>query len=233
MIFYAAKFVWWLYVLLVNCPLVPYVASNSLLGYQHSYWLAAGGGYSGADIQTVAIKKARRLYHQQRVQFTLNSLSITKRRSHWSALEVFIKANPLYRSGVIVSIIPTIDKQTASKKAKAYLKQYHDWELMAHRIYIANSLNLVSQELEETHQRAIYECNERLKVIDTIKQDNVTSGLILFYRFLMGYQVERAVDELAALNNIHIKERELYRQQRQGLLRAYELIPQEQTRLVK
>lgn len=49
----------------------------------------------------------------------------------------------------------------------------------------------------------------------------------------MGYQVERAVDELAALNNIHIKERELYRQQRQGLLRAYELIPQEQTRLVK
>ena len=100
-------------------------------------------------------------------------------------------------------------------------------------IYIANSLDLVSQELEETHQRAIYECNERLKVIDTIKQDNVTSGLILFYRFLMGYQVERAVDELAALNNIHIKERELYRQQRQGLLRAYELIPQEQTRLVK
>lgn len=132
-----------------------------------------------------------------------------------------------------MSIIPTIDKQTASKKAKAYLKQYHDWELMAHRIYIANSLDLVTQELEETHQRAIYECNERLKVIDTIKQDNVTSGLILFYRFLMGYQVERAVDELAALNNIHIKERELYRQQQRGLLRAYELIPQEQTKLVK
>ena len=132
-----------------------------------------------------------------------------------------------------MSIIPTIDKKAASREAKAYLKQYHDWELMAHRIYIANSLDLVSQELEETHQRAIYECNERLKVIDTIKQDNVTSGLILFYRFLMGYQVERAVDELAALNNIHIKERELYRQQRQGLLRAYELIPHEQTRLVK
>lgn len=197
------------------------------------FFNAAGGGYSGADIQTVAIKKARRLYHQQRVQFTLNNSSITKRRSHWSALEVFIQTNSLYRSGVIVSIIPTIDKKAASREAKAYLKQYHDWELMAHRIYIANSLNLVSQELEETHQRAIYECNERLKVIDTIKQDNVTSGLILFYRFLMGYQVERAVDELAALNNIHIKERELYRQQRQGLLRAYELIPQEQTRLVK
>ena len=78
-VFNAAKFVWWLYVLLINCPLVPYVASNSLLGYQHSYWFAAGGGYSGADIQTVAIKKARRLYHQQRVQFTLNSLSITKK----------------------------------------------------------------------------------------------------------------------------------------------------------
>lgn len=197
------------------------------------FFNAAGGGYSGADIQTVAIKKARRLYHQQRVQFTLNNSSITKRRSHWSALEVFIQTNSLYRSGVIVSIIPTIDKKAASREAKAYLKQYHDWELMAHRIYIANSLELVSQELEETHQRAIYECNERLKVIDTIKQDNVTSGLILFYRFLMGYQVERAVDELAALNNIHIKERELYRQQRQGLLRAYELIPQEQTRLVK
>ena len=197
------------------------------------FFNAAGGGYSGADIQTVAIKKARRLYHQQRVQFTLNNSSITKRRSHWSALEVFIKANPLYRSGVIVSIIPTIDKKAASREAKAYLKQYHDWELMAHRIYIANSLNLVSQELEETHQRAIYECNERLKVIDTIKQDSVTSGLILFYRFLMGYQVERAVDELAALNNIHIKERELYRQQQRGLLRAYELIPQEQTKLVK
>lgn len=197
------------------------------------FFNAAGGGYSGADIQTVAIKKARRLYHQQRVQFTLNSLSITKRR-HTGALEVFIKANLFYWSGVIVSIIPTIDKKAASREAKAYLKQYHDWELMAHRIYIANSLDLVSQELEETHQRAIYECNERLKVIDTIKQDNVTSGLILFYRFLMGYQVERAVDELAALNNIHIKERELYRQQqRQGLLRAYELIPQEQTRLVK
>ena len=197
------------------------------------FFNAAGGGYSGADIQTVAIKKARRLYHQQRVQFTLNNSSITKRRSHWSALEVFIQTNSLYRSGVIVSIIPTIDKKAASREAKAYLKQYHDWELMAHRIYIANSLDLVSQELEETHQRAIYECNERLKVIDTIKQDNVTSGLILFYRFLMGYQVERAVDELAALNNIHIKERELYRQQQRGLLRAYELIPQEQTRLVK
>lgn len=196
------------------------------------FFNAAGGGYSGADIQTVAIKKARRLYHQQRVQFTLNSLSITKRR-HTGALEVFIKANLFYWSGVIVSIIPTIDKKAASREAKAYLKQYHDWELMAHRIYIANSLDLVSQELEETHQRAIYECNERLKVIDTIKQDNVTSGLILFYRFLMGYQVERAVDELAALNNIHIKERELYRQQQRGLLRAYELIPQEQTKLVK
>lgn len=196
------------------------------------FFNAAGGGYSGADIQTVAIKKARRLYHQQRVQFTLNSLSITKRR-HTGALEVFIKANLFYWSGVIVSIIPTIDKKAASREAKAYLKQYHDWELMAHRIYIANSLDLVSQELEETHQRAIYECNERLKVIDTIKQDNVTSGSILFYRFLMGYQVERAVDELAALNNIHIKERELYRQQQRGLLRAYELIPQEQTKLVK
>ena len=66
------------------------------------FFNAAGEGYSGADIQTVAIKKARRLYHQQRVQFTLNSLSITKRRSHWSALEVFIQTNPLYRSGVIV-----------------------------------------------------------------------------------------------------------------------------------
>ena len=49
----------------------------------------------------------------------------------------------------------------------------------------------------------------------------------------MGYQVERAVDELAASNNIHIKERELYRQQRKGLLKAYELIPQQQTRLIK
>ncbi|UXC67326.1 hypothetical protein N4599_09600 [Limosilactobacillus oris] len=196
------------------------------------FFNAAGGGYSGADIQTVAIKKARRLYHQQRVQFTLNSLSITKRR-HTGALEVFIKANLFYWSGVIVSIIPTIDKKAASREAKAYLKQYHDWELMAHRIYIANSLDLVSQELEETHQRAIYECNERLKVIDTIKQDNVTSGLILFYRFLMGYRVRRTLDKLAARHGVHINERELSRQQRQGLLRAYELIPQEQTRLVK
>ena len=132
-----------------------------------------------------------------------------------------------------MSIVPTIDKRTASREAKAYLKQYQDWELIAHRIYIANGLGLVNQKQEETHQRAKYECNERLKVIDTIKQDNATSGLILFYRFLMGYQVERAIDELAALNNIHIKERELYRQQRWGLLKAYELIPQEQTRLAK
>lgn len=124
-----------------------------------------------------------------------------------------------------MSIIPTIDKQTASKRAKAYLKQYHDWELMAHRIYITNSFSLVSQEQEETHQRAMYECNERLKVIDAIKQDNVTSGLILFYRFIMDYRVERTLDELTIQHNIHIKERELYRQQRQGLLRAYELIP--------
>ena len=132
-----------------------------------------------------------------------------------------------------MSIIPTIDKKAASREAKTYLKQYHDWELMAHRIYIANSLDLVSQELEETHQRAIYECNERLKVIDTIKQDNVTSARILFYRFLMGYQVERTLDELSSQHNTHIKERELYRQQRQGLLRAYELIPQQQTKLIK
>ena len=132
-----------------------------------------------------------------------------------------------------MSIIPTIDKKAASREAKTYLKQYHDWELMAHRIYIANSLDLVSQELEETHQRAIYECNERLKVIDTIKKDNVTCGLILFYRFLMGYRVEHTLDELVSQHNIHIKERELYRQQQKGLLKAYELIPQEQTRLVK
>lgn len=50
-----------------------YWATNMVTG------LLLVGGYSGADIQTVAIKKARRLYHQQRVQFTLNSLSITKK----------------------------------------------------------------------------------------------------------------------------------------------------------
>lgn len=132
-----------------------------------------------------------------------------------------------------MSIIPTINKQTARKEAKTYLKQYQYWELMAHRIYIANGLGLVNQEQEETHQWAVYECNKRLKVIDAIKQDNVTSGLILFYRFIMGYRVERTLDELTIQHNIHIKERELYRQQRQGLLRAYELIPQEQNRLVK
>ena len=44
MIIHAAKFIWWLYVLLVNRSLIPYVASNSLLGYQHGYGLAAGGG---------------------------------------------------------------------------------------------------------------------------------------------------------------------------------------------
>ena len=151
--------------------------------------------------------------------------------THRSACIINKIAISLYRSGVNVSIIPTIDKKAASREAKTYLKQYHDWQLIAHRVHITGGP--VNQRQEQTHQRAVYECNERLKVIDTIKQDNVTSGLILFYRFLMGYQVERAVDELAALNNIHIKERELYRQQRQGLLRAYELIPQEQTRLVK
>lgn len=57
MIIHAAKFIWWLYVLLVNRSLIPYVAINGLLDYQHSCWLAAGGGYSGADIQTVATKK--------------------------------------------------------------------------------------------------------------------------------------------------------------------------------
>lgn len=58
MIFYAAKFIWWLYVLLVNRSLIPYIACNGLLDYQHSYCLAAGGGYFGTDIQTVATKKA-------------------------------------------------------------------------------------------------------------------------------------------------------------------------------
>ena len=130
-----------------------------------------------------------------------------------------------------MSIIPTIDKKIASREAKEYLKQYHDWQLIAHRIYIAGCP--ANQRQEQTHQRAVYECNERLKVIDTIKQDNVTSARILFYRFLMGYQVERTLDELSSQHNIHIKERELYRQQRQGLLRAYELIPQQQTKLIK
>ena len=130
-----------------------------------------------------------------------------------------------------MSIIPTIDKKIASREAKEYLKQYHDWQLIAHRIYIAGCP--ANQQQEQTHQRAVYECNERLKVIDTIKQDNTTRGLVLFYRFLMGYRVGHTLNELAGLNNIHIKERELYRQQRQGLLKAYELIPQQQIRLIK
>jgi hypothetical protein len=130
-----------------------------------------------------------------------------------------------------VSIIPTIDKKTASREAKQYLKQYHDWQLITRRANILGSL--FSDKQEQTHQRAVYECKKRLKVIDTIKKDNVTCGLILFYRFLMGYRVEHTLDELVSQHNIHIKERELYRQQQKGLLKAYELIPQQQTRLIK
>lgn len=110
-----------------------------------------------------------------------------------------------------MSIIPAVDKVTASRTAKEYLKQYKNWLLISFR-------------QDKNHQEALYQCQERLKVIEHIKGDDLPSGIILECRFIKQLSVKRTLEELEQ-HNISIAERTLNYKQRQALLTAYEYMP--------
>ena len=77
-----------------------------------------------------------------------------------------------------MSIIPTIDDKTAVKIAKTYLKQNHDYSLIAKRISFM-SADYVTAKDNNTHAMALYELKERENIINRVKQHDLTSGLII------------------------------------------------------
>lgn len=129
-----------------------------------------------------------------------------------------------------MAIIPTTDPKTASQYAKNYLLQYHDWQLIALRWSVSGQAG--SNSARFTHQRASYECSERLKVIETTKCKDLTRALILYYRFIKCYRTNRTIAELAK-KHINISEGRFYHVQRGALLLAYEAIPAGKAIVVK
>lgn len=110
-----------------------------------------------------------------------------------------------------MSIIPTVEPKVANDTAKIYLKQYKSWLLV--------SLRRGSNYLE-----AIYQCKERLKVVEHVKGDDLASGIILECRFIKQYSTKRTLTELKH-HHINMAERTLRYKQRKALLLAYEYIP--------
>lgn len=123
--------------------------------------------------------------------------------------------------------MPTIHAKVIT--ARDYLKQYQDWQFIVHRWSLAELQgNSKLEPQQKEHVRAVHECQHREQIISTIKQDNAIGAWILFYRFLKRRRVKRTIELLAGERNIHISERELYRQQRQALLEAYDIITSSQ-----
>lgn len=110
-----------------------------------------------------------------------------------------------------MSIIPTTEPSVASNRAKTYLKQYKSWIL-------------VSLRQDSNHSEAIYQCKERLKVVEHVKGDDIASGIILDCRFIKQYSTKRTLLELKE-HHIDMAERTLRYKQRKALLLAYEYIP--------
>ena len=130
-----------------------------------------------------------------------------------------------------MSIIPTIDDKTAVKIAKTYLKQNHDYSLIAKRISFM-SADYVTAKDNNTHSMALYELKERANIIDKIKEHDLTSGLIIEYRFIKSCSVNRTLEQLQQ-QGIKISERTLQKKQHEALLLVYSLIPDKDTKLVK
>lgn len=126
-----------------------------------------------------------------------------------------------------MAIIPTIDEQTAIKEAKQYLLQYHDWQLIRARSLFV--IGKPSSKQQQEHSQALYECNERIKIIDHIEHDKPLLGMILFYRFIKGYRMKRTIEELQT----NYSERKIRYLQHEALLKAYEYIPGNATTIIK
>lgn len=130
-----------------------------------------------------------------------------------------------------MSTIPTIDDKEAVKIAKTYLKQNHDYSLIAKRLTFKNA-NYITAKDETTHSMALYELKERANIIDKIKEHDLTSGLIIEYRFIKSCSVNRTLEQLQQ-QGIKISERTLQKKQHEALLLVYSLIPDKDTKLVK
>lgn len=132
---------------------------------------------------------------------------------------------------VIVSIIPTIDGKTAVKIAKTYIKQYHDYSLIAKRLSFMNAEYITTKD-KSTHSMALYELKERDNIINKVKQHDLTSGLIIEYRFIKSYSVNQTLEQLQQ-QGMKISERTLQKKQHEALLLVYSLIPDKNTKLIK
>ena len=132
---------------------------------------------------------------------------------------------------VIVSIIPTIDDKEAVKITKTYLKQYHDYSLIAKRLSFMNAEYITTKD-KSTHSMALYELKERENIINRVKQHDLTSGLIIEYRFIKSYSVNQTLEQLQQQEK-KISERTLQKKQHEALLLVYSLIPDKDTKLIK
>ena len=130
-----------------------------------------------------------------------------------------------------MSIIPTIDDKTAVKIAKIYLKQNHDYSLIAKRLSFMNAEYITTKD-KSTHSMALYELKERENIINKVKQHDLTSGLIIEYRFIKSYSVNQTLEQLQQ-QGMKISERTLQRKQHEALLLVYSLIPDKDTKLIK
>ena len=112
-----------------------------------------------------------------------------------------------------------VEPKVANDTAKTYLKQYKSWML-------------VSLRQDSNHSEAIYQCKERLKVVEHVKGDDLASGIILDCRFIKKYSTQRTIEQLAS-HDITITVGNFYHRQRKALLMAYEFIPKSNTKIVK
>lgn len=122
-------------------------------------------------------------------------------------------------------------EQEAVKIAKTYLKQNHDFSLIAKRISFMNA-NYITAKDNDIHAMALYELKERANIIDKIKKHDLTSGLIIEYRFIKSCSVNQTLEQLQQ-QGMKISERTLQRKQHEALLLVYSLIPDKDTKLIK
>ena len=115
---------------------------------------------------------------------------------------------------VIVSIIPTIDDKEAVKIAKTYLKQYHDYSLIAKRLSFMNAEYITTKD-KSTHSMALYELKERENIVSKVKQHDLTSGMIVEYRFINSYSVIQTLEQLQQ-QGMKISERTLHNKQHEA-----------------
>ena len=130
-----------------------------------------------------------------------------------------------------MSIIPTIDDKTAVKIAKTYIKQNHEYSLIAKRLSFMTADYITARD-KSTHSMALYELKERENIINKVKQHDLTSGLIIEYRFINSFSVNQTLEQLQQ-QGMKISERTLQKKQHEALLLVYSLIPDKDTKLIK